>query len=192
MPPARPRTALQETPVAAAYLGPGPREGLCPPTQHRSQRCGGIGVPGDPASRARRDFGAVLAMSFPPCLAAALGRCQDLQAPPAYTPTVPEPPPRCQGGCLSLPWRRGTPGCRGTVAPSPSSSLGPHLPGTFAPRASQALPGQHRIPAPCWGDVFPHQLPPWGGHTPQKTLCSGDRRPREGNQRPSSSAGPVT
>jgi len=84
------------------------------------------------------------------------------------------------GGChpqLSL--RATSPGCLCPMR-QPSSS-----------RQHRLVPRQHRIPAPCWGHVFPHQLPLWGGDTP-KTFCSGNRRPREGNRRPSSSAGPVT
>ena len=129
--------------MAAAHLGP--REGLCPPPRHRPQQHGGIGVPGVAASRASQlGFRSCFGNEFPtlPCCSAGwLGGCQDLQAPPAYSPAVPEPPPPCQLRCLSQPRRRGTPGCCGRVAPSPSSPLGPHLPGVFVPCTSQALPG---------------------------------------------------
>lgn len=80
MTPAKLGTVLPKALVAAAYLRPDPREGLCPLPGQRPSSMGTLVSPGSllpgPAGTSELVLG-----------------CQDLQAPPAYSPAVPEPPP---------------------------------------------------------------------------------------------------
>jgi len=172
--------------VAVAHVGPGPREGLCPPTHHRPQQRRGPRGPhfqGQPGFRSR--FGQEFP-TLPCCRAGWFWGCQDPRAPPAHRPAVPQPPPQCQGGWQSLRRGPGTPGCCGEVAATPSSPSGPHLLGVFAPCASQALPGstvssrgstasRHRAGGTCspTSSLF-------GGGTPQKPSALATDGPARG------------